>query len=65
MYVKLNLRLSLFKKTLIWLTDPIKKSAEHRIPILKEACYEPLINAPDTFTPDGKWVIGETPEVWY
>lgn len=35
------------------------------MPILKEAVYPVLTNSPDTFTPDGKWIIGETPEVRY
>ncbi|CAL4112981.1 unnamed protein product, partial [Meganyctiphanes norvegica] len=42
---------------------PIKKGAEHRLPILQNALYEKLINVPDNFTPDGKWILGETPEI--
>lgn len=42
---------------------PIQEAAEHRIPLLKEAQYQPLVNAPDTFTPDGRWILGETPEI--
>lgn len=42
---------------------PIKAAALHRIPLLASADFEPLINAPDTFTPDGLWILGETPEV--
>lgn len=34
-----------------------------RIPILKEAVNPILTNSPDTFTPNGKWILGETPEV--
>ena len=30
---------------------------------MKEATYKLLINAPDNFTPDGKWILGETPEI--
>ncbi|XP_047474686.1 pyruvate dehydrogenase phosphatase regulatory subunit, mitochondrial-like isoform X1 [Penaeus chinensis] len=41
----------------------IREAAEHRLPVLKESQYKPLINAPDNFTPDGKWILGETPEI--
>lgn len=43
--------------------EPIRLAAEHRLPVLKEAEYQPLVNSPDTFTPDGKWILGEAPEV--
>lgn len=34
-----------------------------RFPIL-EHCYDPeLVNSPDNFTPDGRWILGEAPEV--
>lgn len=36
-----------------------------RIPILRDAVYPSLTNSPDTFTPNGKWILGETPEVNY
>ncbi|KAK3885748.1 hypothetical protein Pcinc_010060 [Petrolisthes cinctipes] len=42
---------------------PIREAAEHRLPILKRTNYQPLVNAPDNFTPDGKWILGETPEI--
>ena len=42
---------------------PVWEIANLRMPILKEAVYPSLTNSPDTFTPDGKWIIGETPEV--
>ncbi|KAK7062511.1 hypothetical protein SK128_002111 [Halocaridina rubra] len=42
---------------------PIRLAAEHRLPLLKEVQYQPLVNAPDNFTPDGKWILGETPEI--
>ncbi|KAF2356784.1 FAD dependent oxidoreductase [Trinorchestia longiramus] len=41
---------------------PIREAAEHRLPLLRGVQYESLINAPDTFTPDGLWIIGETSE---
>ena len=43
--------------------SPFIHSATNRLNILKEAEYEMLMNTPDAFTPDGRWVIGETPEV--
>lgn len=47
----------------LFFTGPIREAAEHRLPILKRTLYQPLVNAPDNFTPDGKWILGETPEV--
>ncbi|XP_076057029.1 pyruvate dehydrogenase phosphatase regulatory subunit, mitochondrial-like isoform X2 [Oratosquilla oratoria] len=41
----------------------VKEDAEHRLPLLKNIEYQSLINAPDNFTPDGKWILGETPEI--
>lgn len=42
---------------------PYWEKAMSRIPILKDAVYPTLTNSPDTFTPNGKWILGETPEV--
>jgi len=42
---------------------PYIQSAMHRLPILKEAQYDFLLDTPDAFTPDGRWILGETPEV--
>jgi len=44
---------------------PYWEKAMSRIPILKDAIYPTLANSPDTFTPNGKWILGETPEVSY
>ena len=43
--------------------SPFIHSATHRVNILKETEYEMLMNTPDAFTPDGRWIIGEAPEV--
>ncbi|KAG0724199.1 Pyruvate dehydrogenase phosphatase regulatory subunit, mitochondrial [Chionoecetes opilio] len=42
---------------------PTRAAAEHRLPVMKGIQYEPLVNSPDTFTPDGKWILGEAPEI--
>lgn len=42
---------------------PIREAGEHRLPLLKDVEYQALINAPDNFSPDGKWILGETPEI--
>ena len=42
---------------------PFISAATNRMPILKQAEYDMLMNTPDAFTPDGRWVIGEAPEV--
>lgn len=33
------------------------------MPKLKDCQLHTLLNAPDNFTPDGKWILGETPEI--
>jgi len=43
--------------------EPYMRAAMHRLPILKETQYDFLLNTPDAFTPDGRWILGETPEV--
>merc|ERR1719154_241974 len=43
--------------------EPYIRAAMHRLPILKETQYDFLLNTPDAFTPDGRWILGETPEV--
>ena len=43
--------------------SPYLSSATKRMPILKEAQYDYLLNTPDAFTPDGRWILGEAPEV--
>ena len=42
--------------------EPYITAARNRLPILQENKGE-LFNTPDAFTPDGKWILGETPEV--
>ncbi|XP_049762224.1 pyruvate dehydrogenase phosphatase regulatory subunit, mitochondrial-like [Schistocerca cancellata] len=42
---------------------PLWEKAVHRLPILNEMATPILTNSPDNFTPDGKWILGETPEV--
>lgn len=42
---------------------PLWENAIDRVPILKQAKDPVLTNSPDNFTPDGKWILGETPEV--
>lgn len=43
--------------------SPYISAATRRMPILKESQYDFLLNTPDAFTPDGKWILGEAPEV--
>lgn len=35
----------------------------HRMPIMEQAQVQQLINGPESFTPDGKCIMGEAPEV--
>lgn len=42
---------------------PLWSQAVHRLPQLK-GVFEPAIyNCPDTFTPDGRMILGPSPEV--
>ena len=43
--------------------SPFIHNATNRLNLLKAAKYDMLINTPDAFTPDGRWIIGESPEV--
>jgi 4-methylaminobutanoate oxidase (formaldehyde-forming) len=42
--------------------EPIMELALGRVPALREAGVKQLINGPESFTPDGNWIIGEAPE---
>lgn len=35
----------------------------HRVPSFKKALLERLSNAPEAFSPDCKWILGEAPEI--
>ncbi|XP_076292715.1 pyruvate dehydrogenase phosphatase regulatory subunit, mitochondrial-like [Lasioglossum baleicum] len=41
---------------------PLWDKVIHRLPILSEA-QPNVYNCPDNFTPDGRWILGESPEV--
>lgn len=41
---------------------PLWDKVVHRLPILKNA-QPNVYNCPDNFTPDGRWILGESPEV--
>lgn len=42
---------------------PIYEEAKKRLPALASVEIETVMNGPDTFTPDGKWILGETSEI--
>ncbi|XP_015510109.2 pyruvate dehydrogenase phosphatase regulatory subunit, mitochondrial-like isoform X1 [Neodiprion pinetum] len=42
---------------------PLWERAKHRLPILREMGDPTIYNSPDNFTPDGRWILGESPEV--
>ncbi|KAL2740406.1 hypothetical protein V1478_000547 [Vespula squamosa] len=42
---------------------PLWDKVLHRIPILKSLKKPDIYNYPDNFTPDGRWILGESPEV--
>jgi sarcosine dehydrogenase len=43
--------------------EPIMELALGRVPALGSAGVKQMINGLESFTPDGNWIIGETPEV--
>ena len=42
---------------------PVRKLAEQRVPVLRDSTYERFLNAPESFTPDANFCLGETAEV--
>lgn len=44
-------------------TDIMLDQLLHRVPSLENAEVRQLLNGPESFTPDGKFIIGEAPEV--
>ncbi len=42
---------------------PVRRNAEERVPALKSADWERFLCAPESFTPDANFCLGETPEV--
>ncbi len=42
--------------------EPIMELALGRVPALGSVGVKQLINGPESFTPDGNWIIGEAPE---
>lgn len=43
--------------------QPLFKNILHRMPILKEAHFDRLSNMPESYSPDGKWMLGEASEI--
>ena len=42
--------------------EPMMKNALHRLPVLETAEVKMLLNGPESFTPDGMFMLGETAE---
>lgn len=42
---------------------PLWEKAVDRMPILAQCKERILVNSPDNFTPDGRWILGESAEV--
>lgn len=43
--------------------EPLMEQALGRVPALEQAGIKQLINGPESFTPDGNFILGEAPEV--
>ncbi len=43
--------------------QPLMDAAIHRVPALEVAGIKMLLNGPESFTPDGTFILGEAPEV--
>ena len=42
--------------------EPMMENALHRLPVLEDAEVKMLLNGPESFTPDGTFMLGETAE---
>jgi glycine cleavage system aminomethyltransferase T/glycine/D-amino acid oxidase-like deaminating enzyme len=42
---------------------PVRRNAEQRVPALRTTAYDRFLNAPESFTPDANFCLGETVEV--
>jgi glycine cleavage system aminomethyltransferase T len=43
--------------------EPLMRNAIHRTPCLETARIKMLLNGPESFTPDGNFILGEAPEL--
>ena len=43
--------------------QPLMEAAIHRVPALESAGVKMLLNGPESFTPDGNFILGEAPEL--
>ena len=43
--------------------EPLMTNAIHRVPALEKAGVKTFLNGPESFTPDGNFILGEAPEV--
>ncbi|MGH8705718.1 MAG: GcvT family protein [Burkholderiales bacterium] len=43
--------------------EPLMQNAIHRVPALERAGVKTLLNGPESFTPDGNFILGEAPAV--
>ena len=43
--------------------EPLMRNAIHRTPCLERAPVKMLLNGPESFTPDGNFILGEAPEL--
>jgi glycine/D-amino acid oxidase-like deaminating enzyme len=43
--------------------EPLLEAAIHRVPALGKAGIQLFFNGPESFTPDDRYLLGETPEV--
>lgn len=43
--------------------EPLMRNAIHRTPCLETARVKMLLNGPESFTPDGNFILGEAPEL--
>jgi 4-methylaminobutanoate oxidase (formaldehyde-forming) len=43
--------------------EPLMRAALHRTPVLETTEVKQLLNGPESFTPDGNFILGEAPEL--
>lgn len=56
---------SVYILEIIVLTGELMDNILHRMPLIEKAEIRSMINGPESFTPDSRYLLGEVPEVGY
>ena len=56
-------RLNYISYATVLVTGELLGNMLHRFPFMEKAEIRQMINGPESFTPDGRYLLGEVPEV--